>query len=92
MGVLHVNVTGVMLCCRAVTPTMREARWGRIINISSGSISLGRPNYLHYTTSKSALVGGAHAGVLGGWDKDTHPKISGLRDRVDFKSIPPSAV
>jgi 3-oxoacyl-[acyl-carrier protein] reductase len=55
--VLHVNVTGVMLCCRAVTPTMREARWGRIINISSGSISLGRPNYLHYTTSKSALIG-----------------------------------
>jgi 3-oxoacyl-[acyl-carrier protein] reductase len=55
--VLHVNVTGVMLCCRAVTPTMREVRWGRIINISSGSISLGRPNYLHYTTSKSALIG-----------------------------------
>jgi 3-oxoacyl-[acyl-carrier protein] reductase len=47
--VLRVNVTGVMLCCRAVTPMMRETRWGRIINISSGSISLGRPNYLHYT-------------------------------------------
>jgi hypothetical protein len=30
--------------------------------------------------------------VLGGWDKDTHPKIGGLLDRVDFKSIPPSAV
>ncbi len=55
--VMHVNVTGVMLCCRAVVPYMREARWGRIVNISSGSVSLGRPNYLHYTTSKSALIG-----------------------------------
>src|SRR5260370_31025663 len=36
---------------------MKEAAWGRIINMSSGSISLGRPNYLHYTASKSALLG-----------------------------------
>lgn len=55
--VLKVNVTGVFHCCRAVAPRMREAKWGRIINMSSGSITLGRPNYLHYTTSKSALVG-----------------------------------
>jgi 3-oxoacyl-[acyl-carrier protein] reductase len=55
--VLRVNVTGQMLCARAVLPAMRKARWGRIINMSSGSITLGRPNYLHYTTSKAALVG-----------------------------------
>ncbi len=56
-AVLRVNVTGAMLCARAVTPAMRRAQWGRIINMSSGSILLGRPNYLHYTTSKAALVG-----------------------------------
>lgn len=55
--VLHVNIDGVMMCCRAVAPHMRAAGWGRIINMSSGSISLGRPNYLHYTTSKAALLG-----------------------------------
>jgi 3-oxoacyl-[acyl-carrier protein] reductase len=55
--VLHVNITGVMLCCRAVVPFMRQRNWGRIINMSSGSVSLGRPNYLHYTTSKAALIG-----------------------------------
>jgi 3-oxoacyl-[acyl-carrier protein] reductase len=55
--VMRVNVTGVMLAARAVTPYMRQRGWGRIINMSSGSISLGRPNYLHYTTSKSALIG-----------------------------------
>ena len=55
--VIHVNVSGVMLSCRAVLPHMRAAGWGRIINVSSASILLGRPNYLHYTTSKSALIG-----------------------------------
>ncbi len=55
--VLRVNVTGVMLCSRAVLPLMRKAKWGRIINMSSGAVPLGRPGYLHYITSKSALIG-----------------------------------
>jgi 3-oxoacyl-[acyl-carrier protein] reductase len=55
--VLKVNITGVMLSCRAALPFMRETGWGRIVNISSSAINLGRPNYLHYTTSKSALLG-----------------------------------
>jgi NAD(P)-dependent dehydrogenase (short-subunit alcohol dehydrogenase family) len=53
--VLRVNVTGPFLCSRAVVPTMRRAKWGRIINIASGAVSLGRPNYLHYIASKGAL-------------------------------------
>lgn len=56
-AVLNVNITGVMLCCRSVRPFMAKAGWGRIVNISSSAISMGRPNYLHYTTSKSALLG-----------------------------------
>jgi len=55
--VLRVNVTGAFLCARAVLPAMRKAGWGRIINISSGAVPLGRPNYLHYIASKSALIG-----------------------------------
>lgn len=55
--VLHVNVTGAFLCCRAVLPIMRKKGWGRIINMSSGAVTLGRPNYTHYTTSKAALIG-----------------------------------
>ncbi len=55
--VMHVNITGVMLASRAVIPYMKQAKWGRIINMSSASTLMGRPNYLHYTTSKSALVG-----------------------------------
>jgi len=55
--VLRVNVTGPFLCARAVLPLMRRARWGRIINMASGAVTLGRPNYLHYITSKAALEG-----------------------------------
>ena len=55
--VLRVNVTGPFLCARAVLPAMRRAKWGRIINMASGAVTLGRPNYLHYITSKAALVG-----------------------------------
>jgi NAD(P)-dependent dehydrogenase (short-subunit alcohol dehydrogenase family) len=55
--VLRVNLTGPFLCARAVLPAMRKAKWGRIINIASGAVRLGRPNYLHYIATKSALIG-----------------------------------
>jgi 3-oxoacyl-[acyl-carrier protein] reductase len=55
--VLRVNLTGPFLCARAVLPAMRKAKWGRIINIASGAVRLGRPNYLHYIASKAALAG-----------------------------------
>ena len=56
-AVLRVNVTGAFLCTRAVVAAMRRAGFGRIINMASGAVTLGRPNYLHYITSKAALEG-----------------------------------
>ena len=55
--VMDVNITGVFLCARAVADTMKKQRFGRIINISSDSVHRGTRNYLHYVTSKSALIG-----------------------------------
>ncbi|MBI2802354.1 MAG: 3-oxoacyl-ACP reductase FabG [Gammaproteobacteria bacterium] len=55
--VLRVNITGTFLMSRAVTPSMQAKKWGRIINISSAAVTMGRPNYLHYTTSKAAVIG-----------------------------------
>jgi NAD(P)-dependent dehydrogenase (short-subunit alcohol dehydrogenase family) len=54
--VLRINLTGPFLCARAVLPAMRRAKWGRIINIASGAVRLGRPNYLHYVATKGALA------------------------------------
>lgn len=55
--VMRVNITGCFLCARAVAPPMRAQKSGSIINISSAAYVMGRPNYLHYTTSKAALIG-----------------------------------
>lgn len=55
--VLDVNVSGAFLCCQAVLPTMAGAGYGKIVNISSATIWIGRGGYLHYVTSKAALIG-----------------------------------
>jgi 3-oxoacyl-[acyl-carrier protein] reductase len=36
---------------------MREVKWGRIVNVTSGTVQLGSANYLHYITLKSAMIG-----------------------------------
>jgi NAD(P)-dependent dehydrogenase (short-subunit alcohol dehydrogenase family) len=55
---LDVNVTGAFNCVRAVVPLMTDAGWGRIINMSSATVRQppSRP-YVHYITSKAALIG-----------------------------------
>ena len=55
--VMRVNVTGSFLMCRSFAPDMRAAGYGKIVNISSATAFAGRPGYLHYVTSKAALIG-----------------------------------
>ena len=54
---VDVNVNGAFLCSRAAVHPMIDAKWGRIINVSSGTMMMGRPNYLHYITTKAAMIG-----------------------------------
>jgi len=65
---MAVNLTGSFLCCQAVAPHMREREQGRIINISSGVVLMGRPFYAHYVASKAGIIGltRALANELGG--------------------------
>jgi len=53
---LEINVMGVALCCKAVTPQMRRQRSGRIINLASGAPLKGVPYFLHYIASKGAVI------------------------------------
>ncbi|MCP2138495.1 3-oxoacyl-[acyl-carrier protein] reductase [Rhizobium sp. SLBN-94] len=55
--VMDVNINGVFFCSAAVAKHMRDQQFGRIINISSASVHRGTKNYLHYVTSKAALIG-----------------------------------
>jgi len=52
---MNVNITGVWQMCRAVAPVMRAASWGRIVNISSNVIFMGKASFLHYVASKGAV-------------------------------------
>ena len=56
-NVINVNLNGVYACARQVVDTMKENGFGRIINIGSAAVTMGRPNYTHYVASKSALIG-----------------------------------
>lgn len=54
--VMAVNVRGAFFCAKAVAPAMRRGGYGRIINIASGTVFKGTPGFLHYVTSKGAIV------------------------------------
>lgn len=56
-AVMGVNVRGPFLMAKHIAPVMAEHRYGKIVNVSSSTIWTGRPGYLHYVTSKSALIG-----------------------------------
>lgn len=53
---MAVNVRGVWLCAKAAFPYMKKQGKGKIINISSGVALNGNPNYIHYVTSKGAVI------------------------------------
>jgi NAD(P)-dependent dehydrogenase (short-subunit alcohol dehydrogenase family) len=53
---MAVNVRGSWLCAKAVFPHMKQRGQGKIINISSGTALNGGQNYIHYVTSKGALI------------------------------------
>lgn len=55
--IMAVNLNGPFYFCQAVVPGMKEAGWGRIVNISSSSAQSGQPYMTHYVASKAGLIG-----------------------------------
>ena len=54
--VMAVNVRGVFLMTKYVAPHMIAQKYGKIINISSGTVARGIPLFAHYVTSKGAVT------------------------------------
>lgn len=55
--VIQVNLKSMLLCTQAVLPDMLEAKWGRVINVSSSSAQSGAPLMTHYAASKGGVIG-----------------------------------
>jgi 3-oxoacyl-[acyl-carrier protein] reductase len=54
---IAVNLKSVFLCTQAVLPAMRERKWGRIVNISSGAARGAGGIGVHYNASKAGMEG-----------------------------------
>jgi 3-oxoacyl-[acyl-carrier protein] reductase len=54
---IAVNLKSAFLCTQAVAPGMRERRWGRIVNISSGAARGAGGIGPHYNASKAGMEG-----------------------------------
>lgn len=55
-AVMNVNVAAAIICVQALLPTMKSARFGRIVNIASRA-ALGKEERIAYATSKAGLLG-----------------------------------
>jgi 3-oxoacyl-[acyl-carrier protein] reductase len=57
-AVVRLNLTGVFICCKAVTPVMKKQGRGKIITISSLGGRTGRPGVgVNYAASKAGVIG-----------------------------------
>jgi len=55
--ILAINLTGTFHCLQAAVPDMLEARWGRMVTISSSSAQSGAVRMAHYVASKGGVIG-----------------------------------
>jgi pyridoxal 4-dehydrogenase len=55
--IIDTNLTGVYLCSRAVYAPMRDAGYGRIVNIASNTVMAGTPNMAAYVAAKGGVWG-----------------------------------
>ena len=54
---LSINLTGAFNCIKAMMGDMAEKKWGRIINISSVTGTMGGFGQCSYATTKAGLIG-----------------------------------
>lgn len=84
--VLEVTLRGAFLMCRATIPVMRLRHWGRIVNISSISGTVGSTRTTAYAAAKAGLEGFTRSLALdvGPWGITANAVAPGaiLTDRV----------
>ncbi len=61
---IDINMTGTLLCTRAVGPHMLQKKQGKVINISSYTAGRAGGNVVLYSAAKAAVVGFTRAQAL----------------------------
>jgi 3-oxoacyl-[acyl-carrier protein] reductase len=57
-AIFRVNLDGAFYCCQAVAPAMKAARYGRIVNISSGAgLGVSLTGIQAYASAKAGQIG-----------------------------------
>jgi pyridoxal 4-dehydrogenase len=54
--IMATNLDGVYLTCREAYHPMRDAGYGRIVNIASNAVLAGIPNFAHYVAAKGGVM------------------------------------
>jgi 3-oxoacyl-[acyl-carrier protein] reductase len=86
----RVNLYGVMHCVRAVTPSMIERRWGRVITIISDAARTGESNMAAYAAAKAGAAGftRAYAREVGRFDITANNIAIATMHRPTSDSVP----
>jgi 3-oxoacyl-[acyl-carrier protein] reductase len=69
-AIFRVNLDGAFYCCQAAAPAMKAARYGRIVNISSGAgLGISLTGIQAYASAKAGQIGLTRqlAHELGAW-------------------------
>ncbi len=88
---IGVNLTGTFLTTRAVVPSMRRRRRGRIVNLASALATRGLPGSSAYAASKAGVVGftRAAAAELAPYDVTVNAVAPGYVDTPMTAGFPP---
>lgn len=54
--IMTVNLKSMLVCTQAALPDMLQAKWGRVINVSSSSAQTGAATMVHYAASKGGVI------------------------------------
>jgi pyridoxal 4-dehydrogenase len=54
--IMATNLDGIYLTCREAYHPMRDAGYGRIVNIASNAVLAGIPNFAHYVAAKGGVM------------------------------------
>jgi len=53
---MDLNLTSVVVACRAVLPAMTRARYGRIVNVASRAVLAPGGGFIAYTVAKAGVI------------------------------------